>query len=178
LKYILSIALLLAALCKIVQPAMCVWEYHQTAKADNVAVYDNQTREIKIYYPLPYHNNTDVEHLISDVHEENGTFYNVVEKSYQNDTFYIKIQENLSAREQFYALSNAMQSIDEHDATKIPTKADFSLEDLTKVFPPPACNPIVIAEEKDFITKFTHSQFYSLSLTTFYHTIPTPPPNC
>jgi hypothetical protein len=179
---ILGILLLLVAICKVVEPAMYAWQFEVQTLAESVSIYNEQTREIKVYHPLPYHSNWDGNREISDVYREGDKFYNVIESRFSNDTFYIKVQDNLSAREQFFALGDAVQkmTMDSNNSreSNSPSKNIISFEDLLKGVVP-ALMPQICSES--WLVSESSYRFYS-NLSHFFDspflTILVPPPNC
>lgn len=181
MKKTLGILLLLAAICKIVEPALYAWQFEKESQAENISVYNEQMREIKIYHPLPYHSNWEGNSEISDVYQEGNKFYNVIERRFSNDTFYIKVQENLSAREQFFALGDAVQKMTIENASNEdnkPIKNIISLEDLSKVFPP-TFSPVLERESWTYIeSSYYPYNDFSLFINPPFLSVPEPPPNC
>jgi hypothetical protein len=154
--------------------------FKDSADAEQFEVYEDQTRTIKIYQPMPYHNDMETKKQVSELYQEGDKFYHVVEQSYKNDTFYLKIQDNMSARERFFALGDAVNSLnldEENNTASNHTKSTLSLEDLTKVFSPPNA-PRLERETFAYTTTTARPQneflfvFSSITLA-----IPTPPPN-
>lgn len=173
--------MLFAITCKVIEPALFAWQFHKTAQAENIDVYDEQTREIAFYHPLPYHSGEEqLDSQVSELYQENDKFYHVVERHFSNDTFYIKIQDNLSAREQFFALGDAVKEIDTKDTQQSdnqPIKKNLSLEDLSKVCSPTAAAAIV--SENWTISRGSYQLYGDVSFFIPLHclSVPSPPPN-
>jgi hypothetical protein len=104
--------------------------------------------ELKVYMPLPYGSDWENKSPFPESVKRGNNFYNVVERRYVNDTFYVRMQLNHNAREQFDALSTAVNSLmaeksqDKKPSSKTTT---VSLDDLIKIFPPPVSSTIVKA---------------------------------
>lgn len=103
--------------------------------------------ELKLYMPLPYGSDWENKSPFPESVKRGNTFYNVVERRYVNDTFYVKMQRNDNARTQFDALSQAVNALlaDNQDKEQSPKTATISLDDLIKIFPPPVSSTIVKA---------------------------------
>ena len=97
--------------------------------------------ELKVYMPLPYGSDWENKSPFPESVKRGNTFYNVVERRYVNDTFYVKMQRNDNARTQFDALSVAVNSLladNDQDKKQSSNTSTISLYDLLKIFPPPA----------------------------------------
>jgi hypothetical protein len=106
----------------------------------------NGQMELKIYAPLPYGSNWEDNDPTQEIFQKDNNFYNIVARRFQNDTFYLKIQCNLAAKDRFQELSAAINTAllqKTQPDGKSSTKSSFSLEDLIKVFPPPTSPTIV-----------------------------------
>ena len=104
--------------------------------------------ELNIYMSLPYGSDWENKSPFPESIKRGNTFYNVVERRYVNDTFYVKMQRNDNARTQFDALSQAVNSIladKDQDKKQSSNTATVSLDDLIKIFPPPVSSTIVKA---------------------------------
>ncbi len=154
--------------------------FKDSADAEQFEVYDEQTRTIKIYQPMPYHNDVESQKHVSELYQEGDKFYHVVAQSYKNDTFYLKIQDNMSARERFFALGDAVDDLNfdkDNDKTSTPAKNFLSLEDLTKVFSPSNA-PRLVRETCVYTTNVVRFQNeYLFAFSNIALAIPTPPPN-
>lgn len=181
MKKTLGILLLLVAICKIVEPALYAWQFEKESQAENISVYNEQMREIKIYHPLPYHSNWKGNNEISDLYQEGDKFYNVIERRFSNDTFYIKVQDNFSAREQFFALGDVVQKMSvENPINKNSesSKTFLTLEDLSKVYPP-SFSPQLERESWTYIeSSYRFYNDYSLFINSPFISVPELPPNC
>ena len=104
--------------------------------------------ELKVYMPLPYGSDWENKSPFPECIKRGNNFYNIVERRYINDTFYVKMQRNHNVREQFDALSTAVNSLlaDKDQDKNQPSKTtNISLDDLIKIFPPPTFSTIVKA---------------------------------
>jgi hypothetical protein len=139
LKYFFTITFLALIACKVVEPLINAVRFEQTSN-EVMSVSENDIIEVKSYLPIPYHSGgSEIQETSTKTCNYEGHFYNIVEKRFSNDTLYLKLQDNLSARERFDALSNAVKSIVTAEATEKNTPAKKtmpSLEDITKVFLP------------------------------------------
>ena len=104
--------------------------------------------EFKVYMPLPYGSDWENKSPFPESIKRGNTFYNVVERRYVNDTFYVKMQRNDNARTQFDALSQVVNSLladKDQDKKQSSNTATVYLDDLIKIFPPPVSSTIVKA---------------------------------
>ena len=104
--------------------------------------------ELKVYMPLPYGSDWENKSPFPESVKRGNTFYNVVERRYVNDTFYVKMQRNDNARTQFDALSVAVNDLladNDQDKKQSSNTSTVSLDDLIKIFPPPVSSTIVKA---------------------------------
>ena len=118
--------------------------------------------ELKIYMPLPYGSDWENKSPFPESVKRGNTFYNVVERRYVNDTFYVKMQRNDNARTQFDALSVAVNELladKDQDKKQSSNTSTVSLDDLIKIFPPPVSSTIVKANYA-FKTDRTASVWY------------------
>ena len=120
--------------------------------AKNVAVSElvkaDEQIEFKVYMPLPYGSDWENKSPFPESIKRGNNFYNVVERRYVNDTFYVRMQLNHNAREQFDALStvvNSLLSDKNQDKKQSSNTTSVSLDDLIKIFPPPVSSTIVKA---------------------------------
>ena len=118
--------------------------------------------ELKVYMPLPYGSDWENKSPFPESVKRGNTFYNVVERRYVNDTFYVKMQRNDNARTQFDALSVAVNELladKDQDKKQSSNTSAVSLDDLIKIFPPPVSSTIVKANYA-FKTDRTASVWY------------------
>ncbi len=118
--------------------------------------------ELKVYMPLPYGSDWADKSPFPESIKRGNTFYNVVERRYVNDTFYVKMQRNDNARMQFEALSVAVNDLladNGQDKKQSSNTSSVSLDDLIKIFPPPTSSTIVKAHHA-FKTDLTASVWY------------------
>jgi hypothetical protein len=149
LRILLTISLLAVLLFKISEPMVVALRYEN---AKDVAVSElvkvDEQIELQVYMPLPYGSDWENKSPFPESVKRGNNFYNIVERRYVNDTFYVKMQLNHNAREQFDALSVAVNSLmaeknqDKKQSSKTST---VSLDDLIKIFPPPVSSTIVKA---------------------------------
>jgi hypothetical protein len=149
LKIVLTISLLAVLLFKISEPMVVALRYVNAVDvaASELVNIDEQI-EFKVYMPLPYGSDWENKSPFPESIKRGNNFYNVVERRYVNDTFYVKMQLNHNAREQFDALSTVVNSLsfDKNQGKKQSSKTStVSLDDLIKIFPPPVSSTIVKA---------------------------------
>ena len=170
-----------ALCCKIAEPVLLTLSLRESAAAEQFEVNENETRTLKVYQPMPYHGDVEKNLEVSRIYKEGDKFYHIVEQSFKNDTFFIKIQDNISARDRFFALGDAVKdlNINKENSNTNEHKTTLSLEDLTKVFPP-STQPLLKRGLYDwFHTPNTTHQpsAYSFNLSSVTLSVPTPPPN-
>jgi hypothetical protein len=123
------------------------YENAKDVAASELVNVDEQI-ELKIYMPLPYGSDWENKSPFPESIKRGNDFYNVVERRYVNDTFYVRMQLNHNAREQFDALSTAVNSLlsnKDQDKKQSSKTTTVSLDDLIKIFPPPVSSTIVKA---------------------------------
>ncbi len=135
--------------------------------------------EFKVYMPLPYGSDWENKSPFPESVKRGNTFYNVVERRYVNDTFYVKMQRNDNARTQFDALSVAVNDLladKGQDKKQSSNTSSVSLDDLIKIFPPPVSSTIVKANHA-FKTDLIASVWYvNCPKSTLNASIFIPPP--
>jgi hypothetical protein len=155
--------------------------YKVSADAEQFVVEDSQTRTIKIYHPMPYHANTSSNSDVSELYQEGDKFYHVVEQSFQNDTFYIKIQDNINARDRFFALGDAVKDLsfdkENQSNSKDNHQSTLTLDDLSKVFSPPSAPQLIRGITQTLVSKTILNSEYCVTPQRIALAIPTPPPN-
>jgi hypothetical protein len=135
--------------------------------------------ELKAYMPLPYGSDWDNKSPFPESIKRGNNFYTIVEKRYVNDTFYVKMQLNHNAREQFDALSMAVNELmadkgqDKKESSKTST---ITLDDLIKIFPPPVSSTIVKANYALQTAKSISTWYFDCTLLTSDSSIFIPPP--
>ena len=145
--------MLAVLLFKISEPMVVALRYVNAVDvAASELVNIEEQIEFKVYMPLPYGSDWENKSPFPESIKRGNNFYNVVERRYVNDTFYVKMQLNHNAREQFDALSTAVNSLlsDKNQDKKQSSKTTISLDDLIKIFPPPTSSTIVKA---DYVVK-------------------------
>ncbi len=180
MKIVLTISLLAVLLFKIGEPMVMALRYTNAVDVEaSELVNPAEQIELKYYMPLPYGSDWDNKTPVPESIQRGNNFYNIVEKRYVNDTFYVKMQLNHNAREQFDALSMAVNSLlsnKDQDKKQSSKTTTVSLEDLIKVFPPPASSTIVKANYACRTEKSTPIWHFSATLLTSNSSIFIPPP--
>ena len=152
-------------------------------KAMGVAASDlvniEEQIELKAYMPLPYGSDWENKTPFPESIKRGNNFYTIVEKRYVNDTFYVKMQLNHNVREQFDALSmavNSMMANTDQDKKESSKTSTITLDDLIKKFPPPASSTIVKANYAFQIAKNATTWYFDCTLLTSHSSIFIPPP--
>jgi hypothetical protein len=150
-KIFLTISLLAVLLFKISEPLVIALRFGNAVdvSASELVNIEEQI-ELKVYMPLPYGSDWENKSPFPESIKRGNNFYNVVERRYVNDTFYVRMQLNHNAREQFDALStvvNSMMTDKDQDKKQSSKTTTVSLDDLIKIFPPPVSSTIVKAND-------------------------------
>lgn len=179
MKHLFIITLLALIAYKVAEPLANAVRFEQ---ANNEVMSQNEAEiiEVKSYLPIPYHSGAnEIQESATNTCNYEGHFYSIIEKRFSNDTLYLKLQNNLSARERFDALSNAVQSVIVTGATEKNAPAKkmaISLDDIVKVFLP-AKSPIIQSENWAIIEgSLTQYKDISLSFSNPLLSLLTPPP--
>lgn len=180
MKILLTISLLAVLLFKISEPMVIGLRF---VNAMDVAASDlvnvEEQIELKVYMPLPYGSDWENKSPFPECIKRGNTFYNIVERRYVNDTFYVKMQRNHNVREQFDALSVAVNSLladKDQDKKQSSKTAPISLDDLIKIFPPPTSSTIVKANYATNTALNAAIWHFNCTLSTSDATIFIPPP--
>ena len=124
---------------KVAEPLINAVRFEQTNN-EVVTVNEDDIIEVKSYLAIPYHNGErEIQETNAKIYNYEGHFYSIIERRFSNDTLYLKLQNNLSARERFDDLSNTIKAVvaTENTDKNTPVKKSMpSLEDITKAFLP------------------------------------------
>ncbi|MCF2490324.1 hypothetical protein [Dyadobacter sp. CY347] len=87
---------------------------------------------------LPYTTSWENEDGTAGLIKKDGEFYNVVHQKIENDTLFVTLQSNASARERFFELAGSMNDFSDSDKDKkSPSKRALKLlNDLVKSYLP------------------------------------------
>ena len=81
---------------------------------------NDETVVVKMHLPsLPYSGDLQITDLPQGLIRQNDQFYNPTNVLHQNDTLYVTLKSNQVARDDFFALANAMQILTDPNA-KLP----------------------------------------------------------
>ena len=87
---------------------------YQVASVGDVA---DDWMVMKIYVPsLPYSSNLKISEGIEGLVRSGDDFYNPTEVLHENDTLYVTLKSNQAARDHFFELANAMQTLSDKNA--------------------------------------------------------------
>ncbi len=179
-KQIFVISLVFLMLYKSVEPITLCLDFKKTAQSSVQFIENEDIITLKVYYPLPYssqsHELSENQNLI-----KNGdSFYNIVEQRYDQDTFYLKIKSNLSARERFSALSdvvNELKSIKgtaSKDQKSTKTTTIKVVDYIKPELPQFSATPIYIGVNHELKNNWAYFDFSS---QTNIHIVSPPPDN-
>lgn len=180
MKQIFVISLVFLMLYKSVEPITLCLDFKKTAQSSVQFIENEDIITLKVYYPLPYssqsHELSENQNLI-----KNGdSFYNIVEQRYDQDTFYLKIKSNLSARERFSALSdvvNELKSIKgtaSKDQKSTKTTTIKVVDYIKPELPQFSATPIYIGVNHELKNNWAYFDFSS---QTNIHIVSPPPDN-
>ncbi|WP_026631830.1 hypothetical protein [Dyadobacter alkalitolerans] len=139
MKRLLSIALLGLLLYNtfgLAVAVLCFDREFETAQKSEIA---SKHEVLAIPAPsLPYTTSWENEDGAAGLIKKDGEFYNVVHQKIENDTLFVTLQSNASARERFFELAGSMNDLPETDlAKKSPSKRALKLlNDLVKSYLP------------------------------------------
>jgi hypothetical protein len=180
LKILLTILLLAVLLFKISEPMVVGLRFVNAMDVEASDLVDVEEQiELKVYMPLPYGSDWENKSPFPECIKRGNNFYNIVERRYVNDTFYVKMQRNHNVREQFDALSSAVNSLladKDQDKNQSPKTTTISLDDLIKIFPPPTSSTIVKANYADDSQLNAQLWHFNCTLSTSNAAIFIPPP--
>lgn len=117
MKHIAAIGLLVLLLIHMLGQTVSVLCLEQFYKVPQSGTMGEERITLKIPLSIPYGTTWQNETPEGLIRYE-GSYYNIVEQRYENDSLYTVMQANLSAREQFFALAEKMQQEFGHDDTK------------------------------------------------------------
>ena len=142
------------------------------------AQVDDEYKLVKVpIVTIPYSTSWENTDDVAGLFKNNGKFYNITHQKIENDTIYLTLKTNLSARDRFLELADQITNETEEDLSQSTPlrKAIHSLLDLTKIYSMSEAQ--ITPEFTDlFITAFTsgynkNSFFLSPCLALF-----APPP--
>ncbi len=184
MKNLVVITMLVLICCKVAEPLLRVVRFEQTtAETTSFVQNENDIFEVKAYLSIPYHSENSTESITeNNVYQHEGQFYNIVEKRFANDTLYLKLQNNLSARDRFASLTEVVKELSLHkDASSKDSPAKkttaLNLEDLSKVFLPSSA-PEIKKCNVFYSESLPKGQPWDVTpfLTSAYLSIVSPPP--
>ena len=179
MKHFFIITLLALIAYKVAEPLINAVRFEQTNN-EVMTVNEDDIIEVKSYLAIPYHSGErEIQETNAKTYNYEGHFYSIIERRFSNDTLYLKLQNNLSARERFDDLSNAVKAVVATENTDKNTpvkKSTPSLEDITKVFLP-AKTPIIQSENWSISEgSLTQYKDNSLSFSNPFLSLFAPPP--
>lgn len=179
LRFIFTISLLAILLYKVSEPLVVCLDFSKAmaTPVPKVETMDDQI-EIKVHAPLPYTSNWEETDPVQKCYQLGKEFYNIVERRYENDTLYFKLQRNLNARDKFDALSSILNTLNAEEKGQQPNKANApSAKDFLTVFSP-NISPVFVTNtyymEASFQTTIWHYAFF---LSGCWLAILVPPPD-
>ncbi|MCF2487321.1 hypothetical protein [Dyadobacter sp. CY347] len=151
--------------------------HHQKAP---VSSSNDDLMVVKMHLPsLPYSGDLQITDLPQGLIRQNDQFYNPTNVLHQNDTLYVTLQSNQVARDDFFALANAMQILSDPNA-KLPedpySKAMKMVENLLKNYVSNtneiSFQPVSFAEPAPLTTGVASKNIYSANFIQ----LTSPPP--
>ena len=137
LKRILPIGLLLLLLYNIFGLAIGVFFFEKDFQVASVTQEEDEYKIVKFAVTtLPYSSSWENADGTPGLVSDDGQFYNIIHQKIENDTAYITLKTNFSARERFLELADQIAHTGQNDLTdETPMrKAIRSLSDLVKVY--------------------------------------------
>jgi hypothetical protein len=141
LKRFLSIALLGLLLYNTFGLAVAVLCFDKTFETASTTQNASKRAVLAIPAPaLPYTASWENEDGTAGLIRKDGEFYNIVHQKIENDTLFVTLQSNSSARERFFELAGSMNDLsDSEKSKKSPSdRALKVLNDLVKSYLPTA----------------------------------------
>jgi hypothetical protein len=137
LKRILPIGLLILLLYNIFGLAIGVFFFENDFQVPSATQEDGEYKTVKFAVtPLPYSTSWENADGMPGLFSNEGEFYNIIHQKIENDTAYITLKTNISARERFLELADQIANTGQGDlANETPVrKAIRALSDLVKVY--------------------------------------------
>jgi len=136
LKRLLPIGLLVLLLYNTFGLTFAVLFFDNHYQKSSVSSLDDELRVVKMHLPsLPYSGDLQITEAPRGLIREKDQFYNPTQVLHQNDTLYVTLKPNQAARDEFFALANAMQIMSDPNA-KLPddpySKAIKMMDNLLK----------------------------------------------
>ncbi|MCF0052388.1 hypothetical protein LXM25_20130 [Dyadobacter sp. LJ53] len=120
MKRLLPIGLLVLLLYNTFGLTLAVLFFDNHHQQSSVSSPDDQYKVVKMHLPsLPYSGELHITQAPQGLIRQNDQFYNPTQVLHQNDTLYVTLKSNQAARDEFFALANAMQIISDPGA-KLP----------------------------------------------------------
>lgn len=135
MKRILSIGLLALLLYNMFGLAVGIFFFEKDFQNASETQEADEYKVMKFpVTPLPYSTSWENSDGIAGLFQNDGKFYNIIHQRIENDTAYVTLKTNLSARERFLELAD--QVTDVSHTTKEPPirKAIRSLSELAKIY--------------------------------------------
>lgn len=144
------------------------------------AQVSDEVTVMKMYLPsLPYSGDLEITQDPRGLIRHQGKFYNPTHLLHQNDTLYVTLQANEVARDHFFELANAMQTLTNREdaAPSSPYgKAVELLSNLLKVYLPSEQKlPVALAITTQQM-RAVHSHFLTVHYRSFETALTSPPP--
>ncbi|WP_342089267.1 hypothetical protein [Dyadobacter sp. OTU695] len=135
MKRILSIGLLALLLYNMFGLAVGVFFFENDFQTASETQEADEYKVMKFpVAPLPYSNSWENTDDVAGLFQYEGKFYNVIHQKIENDTAYVTLKTNLSARERFLELADQITDVN-HTKKETPMrKAIRSLSELAKVY--------------------------------------------
>jgi hypothetical protein len=125
---------------------------HYPVAVTDIAFSANTT--VKFAYPLlPYSNGHENAGEFNEIFRIQDEFYNIDHLSHQNDTLYITLKSNQTARDEFFELAGLMEALTQSESTPPGDMQNTlrMLENLHMIYLP---------------SQFTHALLASVTVTT------------
>ncbi|MCE7068140.1 hypothetical protein [Dyadobacter sp. CY326] len=139
MKRLLSIALLGLLLYNTFGLAVAVLCFNKSFETASKHEIPSKKAVLAIPAPsLPYTTSWENEDGTAGLIKKDGEFYNIVHQKIENDTLFVTLQVNASARDKFVELADSMNELSDNDKSKKSSsdRALKLLQDLVKSYLP------------------------------------------
>jgi hypothetical protein len=180
LKKIVAIGLLVLLLYNMMGLTTAILFFDNEFKSASFSGDQSDLHLLKVYLPsLPYSTDWENAQGFEGLTKSNGNFYNATHVLHANDTLYVTLQTNQTARDRFFDLASQMQSITDpgdHTPDSQQGKALKLLDNLLKNYVQNIHHFSIPNQSLDASKAMAVYSFQNIRLTGFLLKLPTPPP--
>jgi hypothetical protein len=180
LKKIVAIGLLVLLLYNMLGLTTAILLFDNEFKSAASSGDQSDFHLLKVYLPsLPYSADWESSEGFEGLTKSNGNFYNATHVLHTNDTLYVTLKSNQTARDRFFDLANQMQSATDpgnHTPDSQQGKALKLLDNLLKNYVQNIHNFSIPCQRLDISDTITVYSFQNIRFAGFLLKLPTPPP--